>query len=194
MFLQGSSGTGKTHTVRVFPSELQRRHIYCLVSATIGIAAVQYSRGQTVHSFFSFGIDERQNTSFASHIRRGTTRTAYLPLARLLVIDEVSMLTPWTAPRVSLALEWIANRNDRAGISGSGGGRGGRGDSSCFWGTFCSSLLLCWIWQYPWLDASLCEFLVGDIFISLYYGNSGDVKIHDAQTFWASFWSGKWMR
>jgi hypothetical protein len=46
MFLQGSAGTGKTHTFRVILSELHRLGIRCLVSATTGIAAVQYPQGK----------------------------------------------------------------------------------------------------------------------------------------------------
>jgi hypothetical protein len=46
MFLQESAGTGKTHTVRVILSELHRLGIRCLVSATSGIAAVQYPGGK----------------------------------------------------------------------------------------------------------------------------------------------------
>jgi hypothetical protein len=42
MLLQGSVGTGKMHTVRISLSELYRLGIHCLVSATTGIAAVQY--------------------------------------------------------------------------------------------------------------------------------------------------------
>jgi DNA replication protein DnaC len=53
MFLEGNAGTGKTHTARVILSELQRRHIQCLVSATTGIAAVQYPGRQKIHSLFS---------------------------------------------------------------------------------------------------------------------------------------------
>jgi UDP-N-acetylmuramoylalanine-D-glutamate ligase len=58
MFLQGSAGTGKTHTVRMILSELERLGIRCLVSGTTGIAAVQYPEGQTVHSLFRLGLDE----------------------------------------------------------------------------------------------------------------------------------------
>jgi hypothetical protein len=58
IFLQGSTGTGEIHIVRVIFSELYRRHIHCLVRATSGIAALQYAGAQTVHSLFSFGIDE----------------------------------------------------------------------------------------------------------------------------------------
>jgi RecG-like helicase len=40
MFLQGSAGNDKTHTVRVILSELHRRGIRCLVSATTEIVTV----------------------------------------------------------------------------------------------------------------------------------------------------------
>jgi hypothetical protein len=46
MFLQGSAGMGKTHSVRLILSEPHRLGIHCLVSATTGIAAVQYPGGK----------------------------------------------------------------------------------------------------------------------------------------------------
>jgi hypothetical protein len=72
---------------------------------------VQYPGGQIVHSVFSLGIDERQNASFTWHVVRGITRAAHLLSARLIVIDEVSMLTPSIAWRVSFSLGWTANGN-----------------------------------------------------------------------------------
>jgi Cdc6-like AAA superfamily ATPase len=111
MFLQGSAGTGKTHTVRAMLTELRNRGIAYFVSATTGIAAVQYPGGQTVHSLFSLGIDENQGSCFISHIGRNTQKTQKLLGARLIVIDEVSILTPWVARRISLTLRWIARGN-----------------------------------------------------------------------------------
>jgi hypothetical protein len=108
MFLQGSAGTGKTYTVKVMLSELQRLGIQVLISATTGIAAVQYPGGQTVHSLFRLGIDELHGARFTSHIGRGTSRARHLLAAGLIIIDEVSMLTPWVARRVSLTLGSIA--------------------------------------------------------------------------------------
>jgi hypothetical protein len=46
IFLQGSARKGKTHTVRVILSELQRLGIRCVIGATTGIAAVQYPGGR----------------------------------------------------------------------------------------------------------------------------------------------------
>jgi hypothetical protein len=45
IFVQANAGTGKIHNVRVILSELPRRHIDCLICATIGIAAMQYPGG-----------------------------------------------------------------------------------------------------------------------------------------------------
>jgi hypothetical protein len=113
MFLQDSAGTGKTHMVRMILSELHRRGIRCLVSATTGIAAVQYQGGQTLHSLFSLGIDEDRSSSFASNVGQGTARARLLLSARLIVIDEVSMLTPSVGRRVSLTLSSIIGENYR---------------------------------------------------------------------------------
>jgi hypothetical protein len=111
IFVQGSACTGKTHTVRAILSELHRRGIRCLVSATTGIAAVQYQGGQTLHSLFSLGIDEKRSSNFTSNIGQGTARVQFLLSTRLIVIDEVSMPTPSVAWRVSLTLGSITGEN-----------------------------------------------------------------------------------
>jgi hypothetical protein len=70
MFLQGSAGTGKTHTVRAMITELRNRGFPYSISPTTGIAAVQYPGGETVHSLFSLGVDENQGSGFVSHGER----------------------------------------------------------------------------------------------------------------------------
>jgi hypothetical protein len=111
MFLQGSAGAGKTHTVRAMRTELRKRGIPYFISAITGIAPVQYPGGQTVHSLFSLEIDENQCLLFISHIGRKNQKAEKLLGTRLMAIDDVSMLTPWVAGRISLALGWIAGGN-----------------------------------------------------------------------------------
>jgi hypothetical protein len=94
MLLQGSAGTSKTHTLRVILAVLKEMNIPHLICTTTRIVGVQYSGGQTVHSLFSFGISEDQ-TSFISHIGSRSTKAKYLQDARIIVIDNVSMLTLW---------------------------------------------------------------------------------------------------
>jgi hypothetical protein len=70
----------------------------------MGIAAVQYLGGVTVHSLFRLGINENASGDFRCHIGRQTAQAENILSADLIVIDEVSMLTPWVANRVSLTL------------------------------------------------------------------------------------------
>jgi hypothetical protein len=113
--LQGSAGTGKTFTVNAIVSELRRLGKRCLITATTGIAAVQYLGGTTVHSLFKLGIDENARMDFRCNIGRDTPHARYLSGADLIVIDEVSMLTPWVANRVSLTLKAICENEAHFG-------------------------------------------------------------------------------
>jgi hypothetical protein len=104
MFLQGAAGTGKTFTVSAVIAALQAMRRICLVCATTGIAAVQYPGGTTLHSVFKLGIDENSANGFVDHIGQGTPQAAYILEADLIIVDEVSMLTPWVADRVHRTL------------------------------------------------------------------------------------------
>jgi hypothetical protein len=108
MFLQDSAGTGKTFTVKALINALQSHHKKCLICGTTSIAAVQYPGGTTLHSLFRLGIDEQSRGDFRSNIGRGTPLARYILAADLIIIDEVSMLTPWVANRVSLTLQSIS--------------------------------------------------------------------------------------
>jgi hypothetical protein len=68
-------------------------------------------QGQSVHALFCLDIDECQSTRFLSHISRRTVRADYLLSADLIIIDEVSMLTPWVTRRALLTLGSIAEGN-----------------------------------------------------------------------------------
>jgi hypothetical protein len=111
-FLQGSAGTGKTYTVKALMREMARRGRTCLITATTGIAAVQYPGGTTVHSLFKLGIDESVSRDFRCNIGRDTWQARHILSADLIVIDEVSMLTPWVANRISLTLRSISDRTE----------------------------------------------------------------------------------
>jgi hypothetical protein len=109
MSLQGSAGTGETFTVARSVSVLRVQHRNSLICATAGIAAVQYPGGCTLHSLFKLGIDEESRGGFASHIGQGSVHGEIILRAGLLVIDEVSMLTPWVANRVCATIQCIAS-------------------------------------------------------------------------------------
>jgi DNA helicase HerA-like ATPase len=107
MFHQGSTGTGKTFTVKALINALQSHRKKCLICGTTGIAAVQDPGGTIFHSLFRLGIDEQSRGVFCSNIGRDTPLGRYILASHLIIIDEVSMLTPWAANRVSLTLQSI---------------------------------------------------------------------------------------
>jgi hypothetical protein len=75
-----------------------------LICGTTGIAAVQYLGGTTLHSLSRLGIDE-QSRGVSVQISDTVLRWPDISADDLIIIDEVSMLTPWVANRVSLALQ-----------------------------------------------------------------------------------------
>jgi hypothetical protein len=78
-----------------------------LIYGITGIAAVQYPGGTTVHFLFRLGIDEQSRGGFRSNVGRGTPLARFILAAALIIIDEVSMLTPWVANKISLTLQSI---------------------------------------------------------------------------------------
>jgi ATP-dependent DNA helicase PIF1 len=91
--LTGEPGSGKTHTINEYVAYLRERGIEPAITASTGIAATHIS-GMTIHSWSGVGIkaklDERDLDKIASskHIAKRVRR------AKVLIIDEVSMLSP----------------------------------------------------------------------------------------------------
>ncbi|MBI5599885.1 MAG: helix-turn-helix domain-containing protein [Deltaproteobacteria bacterium] len=93
VFLTGEPGSGKTHTVNEYVAYLRARGIEPAITASTGIAATHIG-GMTIHSWSGIGIktklDKYDFNKIASsrHIAKRVLR------AKVLIIDEVSMLHP----------------------------------------------------------------------------------------------------
>ena len=57
VYLTGSAGSGKTHTLREYIRWLEERSIPVAVTASTGIAAT-HMNGQTIHGWAGIGIRE----------------------------------------------------------------------------------------------------------------------------------------
>jgi hypothetical protein len=110
MFLEESAGTGKTFTVKAVIKAVESTRKKCLICGTTGIAAVQYPGGTTLHSLSHLGIDEQFRGSFRSNVGRGTPLPRHILAGDLIIIDGVSMLTPWVTNRVSMTLQSISGQ------------------------------------------------------------------------------------
>src|SRR3989338_7188506 len=114
VFLTGEPGAGKTHTINEYARYLRSHGIEQSITASTGIAATHIG-GMTIHSWSGIGIrtyldkyelDKISTTEYlAKRIRR----------AKVLVIDEVSMLGPETFSMVEAVCRAIRQSNDAFG-------------------------------------------------------------------------------
>src|SRR3989344_7002521 len=95
VFLTGSPGSGKTHTVNEYVAYLRAHQIEPAITASTGIAATHIG-GLTIHSWSGIGI--KQNLDNYSLQKIAATRYIVKRVrhARVLIIDEISMLSPQT--------------------------------------------------------------------------------------------------
>jgi hypothetical protein len=93
VFLTGAPGTGKTFVLNQYLTYLKEHGVEAAITAPTGIAA-SHIGGMTLHSFFGIGIKE----SLTQYDIENLTEKKYLweriKELKILVIDEVSMLSP----------------------------------------------------------------------------------------------------
>jgi ATP-dependent DNA helicase PIF1 len=114
VFLTGEPGAGKTHTINQYASYLRTRNIEPAITASTGIAATHLG-GMTIHSWSGIGIkkyldkyelDKISSTEYvAKRIRR----------CKVLIIDEVSMLSPETLDMADAVCRTVRQNNDAFG-------------------------------------------------------------------------------
>lgn len=99
VFLTGSAGSGKTFLLNQYIKYLQDNKIKTGVTASTGLAATHLD-GRTIHSWCGIGIDERLNAKELKKIINDEKIWERIKYARVLIIDEISMLS---ASRLDLA-------------------------------------------------------------------------------------------
>ena len=91
IFLTGSAGTGKTYVLNQFVQHLKDCKIEVAITASTGIAAT-HIKGMTIHSWTGMGIKQTMNGKEIDNIKRDKRLNKQLNKAKVLIIDEVSML------------------------------------------------------------------------------------------------------
>ena len=92
VFLTGEPGSGKTHTVNAYVNWLRSHSIEPAITASTGIAATHVG-GMTIHSWSGIGIAERMTPELLDAISSKEHVAKRLLKAKVLIIDEVSMLS-----------------------------------------------------------------------------------------------------
>lgn len=114
VFLTGEPGSGKTHTVNEYVAYLRERGIEPAITASTGIAATAIG-GMTIHSWSGVGI-KTQLTKYDLDKIASTEYVAKRVLrAKILIIDEVSMLLPEMLAMVDAVCREIKRRPEPFG-------------------------------------------------------------------------------
>lgn len=92
VFLTGEPGSGKTHTVNLYVAHLLECGVEPAITASTGIAAT-HIQGMTVHSWSGIGVREALSAEDLDQLARNKWIVERLNRARVLIIDEVSMLS-----------------------------------------------------------------------------------------------------
>jgi ATP-dependent DNA helicase PIF1 len=91
VFLTGEPGAGKTYTINAYVTYLKTRGIGVAITASTGIAATHIN-GMTVHSFSGIGINKYLSPADLRAIAVKKKVADRIKAAKVLVIDEISML------------------------------------------------------------------------------------------------------
>ena len=91
VYLTGSAGSGKTHTLRQYITWLEEHDIPVAITASTGIAAT-HMNGQTIHGWAGIGIREFLTEHDMDQLEQKQYLFKRFEKARVLIIDEVSML------------------------------------------------------------------------------------------------------
>ena len=95
VFLTGEPGSGKTHTVNRLVAYLRERGIEPAITASTGIAATHIG-GMTIHSWSGIGIKTNLDKYDLSKIASNKYIAKRIRRTKILIIDEVSMLSAET--------------------------------------------------------------------------------------------------
>lgn len=93
VFLTGAPGTGKTYVLNQYLAHLKSYGIDAAITAPTGIAA-SHIGGMTLHSFFGIGIKDTLSPYDIENLTEKKYLWERMKDLKVLVIDEVSMLSP----------------------------------------------------------------------------------------------------
>ncbi|MDR3570805.1 MAG: PIF1 family DEAD/DEAH box helicase [Candidatus Pacebacteria bacterium] len=109
VFLTGEPGSGKTHTINRYVEWLRARGVEPAVTASTGIAATHIN-GMTIHSWSGIGIKSNISKYDIELIQSREKTAMRIVQAKVLIIDEISMLDAATLDSVDRVLRSLRRR------------------------------------------------------------------------------------
>ncbi len=93
VFLTGEPGAGKTYVINQYIAHLRACGVEVAITASTGIAATHIG-GMTIHSWSGIGVRDTLTPMDLDKISSSEYISKRVRRAKVLVIDEISML-PW---------------------------------------------------------------------------------------------------
>lgn len=109
VFLTGEPGSGKTYAINQYVAFLRGRGIEPALTASTGIAATLIG-GITIHSWSGIGIKTVLNKQDLQRIASSQYIAKRVRRVKVLIIEEVSMLSPETLSMVDVVVRKITQR------------------------------------------------------------------------------------
>lgn len=103
VFLTGAPGSGKTFLINKYVSWLRSKSIEPAITASTGIAATHIG-GQTIHSWAGIGVKNTLSPYDLDQIGQNERLVKRFRKTRVLLIDEVSMLSGNTLRMIDMAI------------------------------------------------------------------------------------------
>lgn len=114
VFVSGEPGSGKTHTINQYVAYLRARGIEPAITASTGIAATHIG-GMTIHSWTGIGIKTTLDKSDLHALASNTSIAKRVRRAKVLIIDEVSMLAAEVLSMVDAVCREIKEQSEPFG-------------------------------------------------------------------------------
>lgn len=114
VFLTGEPGSGKTHTVNEYVKYLREHGVEPAITAATGIAATHLG-GLTIHSWSGLGIKPHLDRYELDRLGSNEPLVKRLRGARVLIIDEISMLSAETLDMVEAICRELRGLNEPFG-------------------------------------------------------------------------------
>lgn len=111
VFLTGEPGSGKTHTVNKYIEYLSGAGVDPAITASTGIAATHVG-GMTIHSWSGIGVKSHLTEADLDALSEKEKLVKRLTNAKVLIIDEISMLSRATLDSVEAVCRRLRNSHE----------------------------------------------------------------------------------
>ncbi len=111
IFLTGAGGTGKSHTIHAIYDWATKAGMRIAVTAMTGCAALLLGNGaKTLHSWTGVGLARESPEQLATMVAKNKRATRRWVSTQILIIDEVSMMTPEFLDKLDLVARRVRKR------------------------------------------------------------------------------------